>query len=307
MKQFFHLRLVLLLLGGVVGSVNPLSAAVTPDSAIFIVNPQMVFSQWGYTQPTATFTVTVFDSAGNPVPENTPIAIVTEATVSLYDTLYSDQIFKVDYDPSWENVFYAWTNSQGQVVGQYGSRTRIPKNYIREVYIRVHKVRFSNPNDPATATKSGNSILDADNSLMPRLVGVSTYSIQVTSRFNGDQYVFESPKMPHIDTTAVTIQFFDAAGQTVPEGAVVNIIMYRPTVWGYLTGDAIRHRDTVPAIPGFPEERHYYFRTDQNGQISFTYLPANTGNVIAYGKPPWHSWYASWKDNYTSKEEAFED
>ena len=279
-----------------------------PARMVFIVDSKYVFSHYKWDKAGAQVTVSVFDSAGNAVPENTPIAIVTSTSKALWDTMYSPQLFKVDYDPGYQNVYYFWTDAQGKVTAIYRPRTAISAGDSLRVWVSAYKVAFSDAADPATATRAGSSILDAENSVMPILVGLSKYNITVDGRF-GDHYIFEGYQLFEVDSTGVRIRYYDAIDREVPPGVPLLIKISRPYEWGSITGSQILHRDTIPKSVGFPEERHYYFYTDENGEIAFTYVPPNTGSVPAgYGGGylPWHYWYERNKDYYNSEEEAFQ-
>ncbi len=284
-------------------------ASITPEKVIVTVSPKVVFSHPLWDDYRAEVTITVFDSVGNTVPENTPVVIRTARSSGyLYDTLYSAQQFKVNYDPSYYNYYFFWTDAEGKISARYAGRTVVFPGDSLMVYVSAFAVRFSDPNDPGTASYTGPDLLDAANSTTPIiLVGVSNYTITVYGR-NGDHYVSEAYNAARRDSTRITVRFFDTAGRRVPPNVPVGINTYKPDVWGTLEGPNILHRDTIPASVGFPEERHYFFQTDINGEIDFTYLPPNTGMAnLGYDKSylPWHIWYENSKDGYATREEAF--
>ncbi|NOX38302.1 MAG: T9SS type A sorting domain-containing protein [Calditrichaeota bacterium] len=280
-----------------------------PSRIVLTVDPGYVFSHFEWDEAGAQVSISVFDSAGNAVPENTPIAIVTTASRTLPDTMYSSQLFKVDYDPSYRNVYYFWTDAQGKVTAVYRPRVYVSPGDSLLVWVSAHRVVFSDPADPSTATRSGGTILDEANSLMPILVGITNYEITVNGRF-GDHYVFEGYQLFEVDSTLIRIRYFDAIGRALPPGVPVGISIIRPKIWGTLIGQQILHRDTIPQSIGFPEEHRYYFRTDARGEIEFIYIPANVGAVVngrGDSYSPWHYWYEMNKDYYNSKEEAFQE
>ncbi len=285
--------------------------AATPSRVIVQIRPLPVFSHANLENYTSEVIISVFDSSGNPVPENTPIAISTFlASGYLPDTLYSARQFKVDYDPSYRNDYYFWTDAQGKVTAQYAGRKTVPPGDSATVYLQAFAVRFSDPTDPTTAGRSGSDLIDTANSTVPFfLVSVSRYDITVYGRY-GDHYVFEAYDAARIDSTRIQAKFYDAAHRVVPPGVLVGLSIYRPNIWGTLEGPEIVHRDTIPSSVGFPEERHYFFHTDDNGEIEFTYVPPNTGNAIVgldNSYRPWHIWYELNKDRFPSKEAAFAD
>ncbi len=299
-----QLTLFLFVLLGVLNSF-----AVTPSRVVITVDPFPVFTIYSEDQFRSHVVISVYDSAGNPVPENTPIVISTyRASGYLYDTLFSAQQFKVSYDPSYINRYYFWTDAQGKVQAEYAGRVSVSPGDTLTVYVNAHAVRFSDPDDPQTASSTGSNLLDEAASQAPfLLVSLSTYHATVYGR-DGDYYVTEVYDAAHIDSTRMKITFFDAAGRPVPEHTPVGISYVYPNIWGTLEGNEILQRDTVPATTGFAEERKYYFRTDANGEIEFIYVPANTGYAILgqdKSLHPWHSWYEQNKDYYASREEAF--
>jgi hypothetical protein len=52
-------------------------SAVSPKRVVFSVSPQYVFSHKDLKIARSNVSITVFDSVGNPVPANTPVAIYT--------------------------------------------------------------------------------------------------------------------------------------------------------------------------------------------------------------------------------------
>ncbi|NOX36747.1 MAG: T9SS type A sorting domain-containing protein [Calditrichaeota bacterium] len=280
--------------------------AVTPDSVVARSDQRWVFSTDYWNTPLATITVSVFDSVGRPVSENTPIAIVRNS-YNLIDSLQSPRIFKV-HDNGVNKTVYAWTDANGQVIFEYWASQFILPNDSIVIYFSAYAVQFQNPGDPASARTTGSNIFDSRNSRLPVLVGTSSAEITVQGR-DGDYFVYETFDLPETDSAKITVRFFDAAGQPLPEGAPVLLTIVAPEFWGYLSGSAIVQKDTVPGDVAFPEEHLYFMLTNARGEVEVTYRPPNTGLVTSggldYGELPWHFWFSTNGSSYNTPEDAF--
>ncbi len=308
MKSFNRFSALSIVIAFFLSPDNP--QAQTPDSALWESSSKYVFSSAEFPQKTAEFTITVFED-GNPVPENTPVALSIN-----YGSVEGSTLFKVEEsgNNTGGGVFYFKTNAEGRITVDYipdytprgfrsfqdqyidSSLAFIWEKHDEQNELKYYSwsslvvaVNIPNPENEQSAQLVANIPLKKE-SVTPVLLGPS-YGIVTTKSKNNDEYIFTASGVSP-EKAELKFVIYDGMDNPVPAGTPFGIRLNHP---GTIPSDQVIKE---PQEGGFSD---YILIAGENGELVIDYF------APLMVPPPFTDWYNRiFKDLNYSEDAAWE-